>query len=253
MNDRASRGLTAARRARLLDRLDRDGALVVTPLAAELGLSEDTLRRDLRDLAAEGRLMRVHGGAVPLSPTHAPMADRRAMQADAKARLVRAAAGMIADGALVIVDGGTTHMGLADALPPDRACTIVTHSPAIAASFEHRPRVEVVLVGGRLFRHSMVAMGPGTAAAFGSLRADLCLLGVTGVHAHTGLSTGDSEEAALKRLMVQASAETVVLATPDKIGRASAWTIGPLSDLSVLVTTDARPAWLPVGVAHVAA
>jgi DeoR/GlpR family transcriptional regulator of sugar metabolism len=253
MNDRASRGLTQTRRALLLDRLARDGALVVTPLAAELGLSEDTLRRDLRDLAAEGRLLRVHGGAVPLSPTHAPVADRRAMQADAKARLVRAAAGMIGDGALVIVDGGTTHMGLADALPPDRTCTIVTHSPAVAASFEHRPRVEVVLVGGRLFRHSMVAMGPGTAATFASVRADLCLLGVTGVHPDTGLSTGDSEEAALKRMMLQAAAETVVLATPDKIGRASPWTIASLDRIAALVATDARPDWLPPGVAHVAA
>jgi DeoR/GlpR family transcriptional regulator of sugar metabolism len=253
MNNHASRLLTAARRALLLDRLARDGALVVTPLAAELGLSEDTLRRDLRDLAAEGRLLRVHGGAVPLSPTNAPVADRRAMQADAKARLVRAAAVMIGDGALVIVDGGTTHMGLADALPEGRTCTIVTHSPAVAASFEPHARVEVVLVGGRLFRHSMVAMGPGTAATFASLRADLCLLGVTGVHPDTGLSTGDSEEAALKRLMMQAAAETVVLATPDKIGRASAWTIAPLTGIAALVTTDTRPDWLPPGVAHVAA
>lgn len=245
--------LTAARHAALLDRLARDGVLEVGPLAVEFGVSVDTLRRDLRGLAAEGKLVRTHGGAVPASPTHRPLAARREMLGEEKRRLARAAAPLITEGAIAIVDGGTTHIGLASALPRDRCCTLVTHSPGIAASFEAHEGVEIVLVGGRVFRHSMVAMGPETAEAFGRLRVDLCFLGVTGVHPDIGLTTGDAGEAALKRIMAQAAAETVVLATADKIGRASPWGIAPLGVLSTLITTDERPGWLPPSVAHVAA
>lgn len=244
--------LTSARKALLLDRLARDGHLAVAPLAREFGLSEDTLRRDLRDLAAQGKLVRVHGGAVPASSTHKPVEQRRGLYAAEKRALARGAAGLVEDGMIVIVDGGTTHAAIAGALPLDRRCTVVTHSPAIAASFEVHDAVEVLLIGGRLFRHSMVALGPETGAAFARVTADLCLLGVTGVHPQRGLTTGDAEEAAIKRILTGAAAETVVLATPDKIGHASPWGIVGLADIATLVTVGARPDWLPDQVAHVA-
>jgi DeoR/GlpR family transcriptional regulator of sugar metabolism len=242
--------LTRQRKALLLDRLARDGRIVASALAAELGLSEDTIRRDLRDLADEGRLIRVHGGALPASPTHQPLQARQDMQAAAKVRLGRAGAALIRPGQVVIVDGGTTHMALAAALPTDLACTIVTHSPAFAAALEAHAGIEVILIGGRIFRHSMVAGGPVAQAGFAQLRADLCFLGVTGVHPEVGLSTGDADEAALKRTMAAAAAEVVVLATPDKLGTASPWIIAPLDRLSLLITPDPRPGWLPPVVGH---
>lgn len=245
--------LTTSRKTLLLDRLQRDGQVSVTALAQELGLSEDTLRRDLRDLASEGKLVRVHGGAVPASPTHQPMAARAGLHHAGKAALVRAAARLIRPGMVVIVDGGTTHALLAAALPRDLTCTIVTHSPTVAASLEQNQGVEVVLLGGRLFRHSMVVMGAETAAAFGRVRADLCLLGVTGVHPGLGLTTGDSAEAGLKRVMMECAGESVVLATPDKIGRASPWQIAGLDQMATLICDGARPEWLPPQVAHLAA
>jgi DeoR/GlpR family transcriptional regulator of sugar metabolism len=243
--------LTTSRKAALLGRLSKDGQLAVTPLALEFGVSEDTLRRDLRDLASEGKLVRVHGGAVPASPTHQPVAARRNLHGQEKTLLARAGARLIENGLIVIVDGGTTHDELAASVPHDRRCTIVTHSPAVATSFEFHERIEVVLVGGLLFRHSMVAMGPDTADAFGRIRADICLLGVTGVHPELGMTTGDSNEASLKRIMMNAAAETIVLATSDKIGNASPWGIAPLAALSTLVTSGDRPAWLPKEIAHI--
>lgn len=242
--------LTSSRKAMLLARLAQDGQLAVTPLATEFGLSEDTVRRDLRELAAMGKLVRVHGGAVAISPTHQPLAVRHNMHGVEKAQLARAGADLIHDGAIVILDGGTTHLELACAVPPERKCTIVTHSPAVAASFERHTGVEIILVGGRLFRHSMVAMGAETAEAFGRLKADLLFLGVTGLHPEVGLTTGDSEEAALKRVMMKAAGETVVLATADKINCASPWSIAPIMGLSTLMTVTARPDWLPAAVDH---
>ena len=242
--------LTLERKSWLLDRLGRDGRLVAADAAGALSVSEDTIRRDLRDLAAEGRLIRVHGGALPASPTHRPLAHRSGMQAEAKARLGRAGAGLIRSGQVVIVDGGTTHLALVAALPVDLSCTIVTHSPGIAAALEPFERVDVVLFGGRVYRHSMVAMGAGVVEGYARLRADLCFLGVTGVQAEAGLTTGDAEEAALKRVMVAAAAEVVVLATPDKLGAVSPWGVVGLDRLSRLVTPGDRPDWLPPGVEH---
>jgi DeoR/GlpR family transcriptional regulator of sugar metabolism len=245
--------LTSERKVWLLDRLGRDGRLVAADLAVELSVSEDTLRRDLRDLAAEGRLIRVHGGALPASPTHQPLARRATLQAEAKLRLGRVGAGLIRDGQVVIVDGGTTHLALVAALPADLRCTIVTHSPGIAAALEAFAGIEVILFGGRLFRHSMVALGATTVAGFQGLRADLCFLGVTGVQAEAGLTTGDAEEAALKRVMLEAAAEVVVLATPDKLGAVSPWGVAGLDRMTRLVTVGGRPDWLPPGVEHLVA
>lgn len=237
--------LTSQRHALLLNRLSRDGRLVVADLAAELALSEDTLRRDLRGLAAQELLLRVHGGALPASPTHQPLARRQEMQTEAKARLARAAARQIEPGQIVILDGGSTHEALVAALPMGLRATFVTHSPGIAAALERHAEVEVILIGGRIFRHSMVAMGPGTAEAYGRLRADVCFLGVTGVQAEAGLTTGDAEEAALKSILMRSAAEVVVMATPDKLGAASPWTVAPLSGLNRLVSIGPRPDWLP--------
>jgi DeoR/GlpR family transcriptional regulator of sugar metabolism len=245
--------LTAERKALLLDRLRRDGRLVATDLAAELAVSEDTIRRDLRELASEGRLTRVHGGALPASPTDIPLQRRTALQTDAKPRLARAAAGLIRSGQIVIMDGGTTHLALIAALPRDLKATIVTHSPGIAAALEPFGQIDVILIGGRLFRHSMVALGPATHDGYARLRADLCFLGVTGLHPETGLTTGDPEEAALKAALIRAAAETVVLATPDKIGASSPWTIAPLAAMTTLVGLGERPGWLAEGTAYLAA
>lgn len=227
--------LTAQRKTLLLSRLATEGRLVAATLAPELGLSEDTIRRDLRDLAAEGKLLRVHGGALPLSPTHRPLADRRSMATEEKRRLAAAAARLIRPGQVVILDGGTTHAEVVRALPPDLRATIVTHSPTIAASLEPFPAIEVILIGGRLFRHSMVAVGAIAAEGFARLHADLCLLGVTGLNPERGLTTGDDEEAAIKRQMIAQSGETVVLATSDKLGATSPFAIAPISAIGTLV------------------
>jgi DeoR/GlpR family transcriptional regulator of sugar metabolism len=245
--------LSTQRKAVLLTRLRAEGRLVATELATELGLSEDTIRRDLRDLAAEGLLVRVHGGALPASPTNIPLARRRDLQTDAKRRLAQATLRLLRPGMTVLVDGGTTTQALVAALDPGIALTVVTHSPGIALALEGHSQVDVVLVGGRLFRHSMVACGPEAQAGFARVRADVCLLGVTGVHPQTGLTTGDPEEAVLKRTMMESAAETLLMATPDKIGVSGVWMIAPLQRLGTLVSVGGRPDWLPPGVAHLGA
>src|SRR6188472_1402806 len=121
--------LTSQRKAHILAVLKRDGQVVAKTLSQNLGLSEDTIRRDLRELAAEGLLQRVHGGALPASPTVANLAARRGMATEEKQRLGRKAAGLIQRGQRIFIDGGTTHGELIRALPVDLSLTVITHSP----------------------------------------------------------------------------------------------------------------------------
>ncbi|MBP2235208.1 DeoR/GlpR family transcriptional regulator of sugar metabolism [Sinorhizobium kostiense] len=226
--------LTAQRRAMISARLARHGQIVAKALADELGLSEDTIRRDLREMAAEGLLRRVHGGALPLTPPLPDFAARQAIASDVKRMLGRRAAGLVQSGQTIFLDGGTTNAEIARALPRDLRATVVTHSPTIAAEFELH-EAEVILIGGRLYKHSMVAVGAAAVAAIEQIRVDLFFLGVTAVHPAHGLSTGDYEEATIKRAIARQSAETYVLATPEKFGAASPHRIMRVHDLAGLI------------------
>lgn len=233
--------LAAARKELLLDRLRRDGRIVAKDVAAELGVSEDSVRRDLRELDAAGLAVRVYGGALPASPAVVDYAARNAVAPDSKRRVARAAAALVEPGSTVILDGGTTTRAVVDALPRSLDCTVITHSPTIAAALlDHR--ASVFLIGGQLFKHSAVACGAAAMEAAALVSADLFLLGVTGVHPSVGLTTGDADEAAMKRALAGRAAETVVLASSEKIGAASRYAVLPLDSVSAVVTdSDAEP------------
>jgi DeoR/GlpR family transcriptional regulator of sugar metabolism len=233
--------LAAERRDLLLARLGSDGKVVAKDIAAELGISEDSVRRDLRDLADAGLCQRVYGGALPASPAVADYATRTAVSMSSKARVAARAVMLIGPGTTVIIDGGTTALAVATAIPTDVDATVVTHSPIVAAALVDNPGVEVFLIGGRLFKHSAVASGAAAAEAAKRVNADLFLLGVTGVHADTGLTTGDADEAAMKRLLAGRAADTYVLASTEKIGAASRFEVLPLADVTGIIT-DADPA-----------
>ncbi len=233
--------LTSERKALILQVLGRDGRVVAKPFSVELGVSEDTIRRDLRELAAEGLLQRVHGGALPASPAVAAFGVREGAATAAKAALGRAGARLIQPGQIVFLDGGTTNVQLARSLPDHLKATVVTHSPSIAVALAGHPSVEVELIGGRLFKHSIVTVGAAAAEAIARVRVDLFFMGVTGLHPETGATTGDPEEAAIKRLISRQSAETVVLATRDKLGAASPYAITPLAEIGALVVEAGLP------------
>ncbi|NVD38105.1 DeoR/GlpR transcriptional regulator [Ensifer sp. HO-A22] len=229
--------LTAQRRALISARLERDGELVAKRLADELQLSEDTIRRDLREMAAEGLLQRVHGGALPLVPALPSFAARQEIAGDVKRRLGRQAAGLVSAGQTVFLDGGTSNAEIARALPREMRLTIVTHSPTIAAELE-RHDADVILIGGRLYKHSMVATGAAAVAAIAAIRVDMFFLGVTAIHPVHGFSTGDYEEAAVKRAILAQAAETFVVATSEKFGAASPHHVANVQDIAGLIVPE---------------
>jgi DeoR/GlpR family transcriptional regulator of sugar metabolism len=233
--------LTEQRKQYILNILRRDGQVIAKTVSQELGLSEDTIRRDLRELAREGLLQRVHGGALPASPAIANFAGREEILVESKVAIGRAAAQLIKDGQVVILDGGTTAVQIARHLPTNLQATIVTHSAKIAIELLDYPGVEVILIGGRLFKHSIVSVGAAAIEAIKHIHADMYFMGVTGVHPEAGLSTGDLEEAYVKQALCRQSAEAFVLASQEKLGAASQYVITSLRDVSGLIVEDSVP------------
>lgn len=231
--------LTSERRALIQHVLRTKGRLVAKDFSQEIGVSEDTIRRDLRELASEGLLQRVHGGALPSSSATADFASREKIGISKKIQLAKAATKLISKGQIIFLDGGTTNVQLARQLPRDLEATIITHSPSIAVELANHPAVQVELIGGRLFKHSVVAMGTGTVDAISNIRIDAYFMGVTGLHPEAGATTGDMEEAALKRLICRQSSEIFTMVTKEKLGAASAYRILPISGVSsVVIETD---------------
>jgi len=234
--------LTTHRKQQILALLKRQGQVIAKDVSQSMGVSEDTIRRDLRELAQEGLLLRVHGGALPASPAVADFAGRERITTEGKVAIGRAAAKMIQPGQVVILDGGTTAREIARHIPLDLKATVVTHSPTIALELVNHPEVEVLLIGGRLFKHSVVAVGAAAIEAISHIHADTYFMGVTGVHPKTGLTTGDFEEAAVKRALSNAAADTIVLASSEKLNAASPYLVVPLDEINAILTeSDTAP------------
>jgi DeoR/GlpR family transcriptional regulator of sugar metabolism len=232
--------LTAERRQVILTRLERDGKVVASELVDALGVSEDTVRRDLRELASGGLIQRVHGGALPPAPSAISFAQRLEVAPEAKAHLAEAALPLLEGANVLLLDGGTTALELARRLPPDRDCTVLTNAPPVAAALAAHPRAEVVLIGGRLLKESQTTVGAEALDALRQVRADACVLGICSLHPELGVMATDHDEAHVKRAMIEVSGEVIALATADKLHTASPWVVAPVTDVTHLVT-DADP------------
>lgn len=215
--------------------LTASGSVIAKDAAQTLGLSEDTIRRDLRDLAKAGLLRRVHGGAVSIAPANAPYPRRVDIANPEKIAIGKRAARMIAPGAVVFVDGGTTALQLVRHLPRSLRATIITHSPNIAMELLDHPDLEVEIIGGRLFRHSIVTCGAATIAWLDRYRPDICFIGVTGLHPQSGITTGNSEEAEVKRAVIVRSGAAILLASSEKLGAVAAFEVARWTDIDGII------------------
>jgi DeoR/GlpR family transcriptional regulator of sugar metabolism len=228
--------LAAERKHQILAHLDRDGRVVVAELVAGLSVSEDTIRRDLQELAAQGLLHRVHGGALASSRDALPYDRRLELDQEGKVALAEAAVPLLAWARTLVVDGGTTALEVARRLPASWDGTVVTNAPPVAGVLAVHPKAEVVLVGGRLLKDEQVAVGPQAVEALRAVRADACVLGICAFHPELGVTTANDEEAHVKRAMVACSGEVVALATRDKLHAANPWVVASLDEIDHLVT-----------------
>jgi DeoR/GlpR family transcriptional regulator of sugar metabolism len=224
--------LTAERRQFILEILHRNKKVLSSELSNELKVSEDTVRRDLRELSEAGLLQRVHGGALLTSPATASYADRQKQaprEKEAIAKLVR-------PGQVVILDGGTTTLQVAHHLPLNLEATVVTNSPPIALALAEHDRIEVIMLGGRLYKKALVNVGATAIESLRSIRADICMLGVCSLHPEVGISVANLDEAHVKKAMIAGAAEVIGLATEAKLDTAANYVVDTIRALTYLVT-----------------
>ena len=216
--------LTTERLRDIEARIARDGRVVAAELARLYGISEDTVRRDLRTLAAEGRCRRVYGGALPADGTTGPVSARARRAPAAKAALGAALARLVEPGMTVFIDAGSTTLACAERLE-GRGVTVVTHAPAIAAALVEREGLRLVTLGGEVHREVGAALGPAVLAALETIRPDLLLLGACGVDAEAGITAHHADDAAVKRLIAARSGRVAVAADRAKLGTAAPFAV----------------------------
>jgi DeoR/GlpR family transcriptional regulator of sugar metabolism len=228
------------RREAILRRLQTEGKVRASELSDDLGVSLDTVRRDLAELAAAGHLRRVHGGALPpASPGPWSFKERLPDDAAAKNAIAAAAVPLVRPGEVVALSGGTTILEFARRLPDDLEATVVATSPDIAVALADHPRLTVDVVGGRLHPQARTVIGAEAVEALRNVRPDVCVLSACSLHPAAGMTLRYREEAAVVRSMVDGAARIVSLTTATKIGSAGPYVVADLERIDTLVTDAA--------------
>jgi DeoR family glycerol-3-phosphate regulon repressor len=214
----------------------------VGQIALQFGVSEMTVRRDLRALEEFGLLERTHGGAVP-GPDGAyadepPYVMRQADNAEAKRRIARAAAALVGPNEAIGIDVGTTTQEMARQLVTARNLRVFTSSLRVAMALANS-KVSVYTPGGEVRPQEMSLCGGITIEQLGRYRFDRVFIGASGL-TPDGVFDFSIEDSEVKRQLIRQSAETILLADASKFGRVSVVSVAPLADFDVLVT-DAMP------------
>jgi DeoR/GlpR family transcriptional regulator of sugar metabolism len=222
----------------ILDLMRQNGKVVAAELSARLEVSEDTIRRDLRDLASQGQLKRVHGGGLPHSPAGISYAERLKQTPAVKASLARAAIPFIQNGQTVFLDSGTTTQQIAGLLPANLKATFVTNSPVTAIELTRNEGIDIILIGGRVNKEMQIVTGVPSVDALRSIHADLCFLGICSLDPIGGISVIDYEEAMVKRAMIDHSDRVIALAAKEKLGTISPFKVASITELDCLITEN---------------
>ncbi|OEV03188.1 DeoR/GlpR family DNA-binding transcription regulator [Streptomyces oceani] len=238
--------LREPRHEQLLRILRQEGVLPVTEIARRLEVSAATARRDITDLSATGRLRRVYGGAVARDAAERPFAEEELADLPAKDALAAHAAGLVADGDVVLLDIGTSTLQLARRLH-GRKITVVTSNLAVYEELRGDPEVTLLLLGGQVRRNYHSLVGFLTEASLRQLHVDRLFLGTSGVLRDGGVLDTTAVEVPVKRAMLAAARQVVLLATARKFpGTGSARVCEP-PEIDLLVTGRAAdPATLAV-------
>ncbi len=233
--------LPGERQQTILRLLREQGRVVSAQLAAQLQVSEDSIRRDLRDLASQGLCRKVYGGALPATPDTPPLAARHAQRREQKLALARLAAAQVLPGELVLLDAGSTNSAIAACLAEHQGLRVITNAPDIALLLMARHGIEVSLIGGRLDARIGGTVGAQALETVAALRVDVCFIGTCAVDADAGIWAVDGEEASLKRALLAASSRCIMVASNDKLGAQAAHRIGGVEQIDVLVLEADAP------------
>jgi len=247
-NDR-QRHLPAGRKAQLAAYVAETGQVTVGELAERFGVSIDTVRRDLDQLAADGSLVRTYGGAVSLSTvsrtTDRAVDQRLTVQEQEKEKIAALAAALVEDGSTIMINGGTTTLALARSLGQHRELTVATNNLLVPGALPPSAVRDIYVFRGAVRALTLATIGPvsfrANTGADLDISCDLALVGVGAVAADAGYTTSNLAEAAMMQEMISRAARVAILADSSKFGRRLFAQVSELSAADYLITDAAPP------------
>ncbi len=235
--------LAEQRHQHILSRLANDGALTVAELVQALGVSRETIRRDLRVLAARGLIVTTHGGALSVDRREPALDVREGEHAAAKRAIGLRAAQFVPDGASIVLDSGSTTLAVARALTGRRRLTVYTNDWRIALLLGRRNENRVTLLGGELSDDEDAVFGLDTVQQLGQYHADFAFVGAGGISADGALTDYSRMVAEVRARMLRAASTAIVVADHSKFGRITPVRIDAMESARYLITerAPARP------------
>ena len=235
-----SEAFPGERQRLITERLAAHGRVLAADLAAEFNVSEHSIRRDLGALAAAGVCKRVYGGAISLA-CDGPITARIEHEPQRKRALGLAAVQLISAGQHVFIDGGSTNLAIARSLDPGMPLTVTTNAPLIAVELMKLPKVEVILLGGRLSPVAGSAYGFTTIQQLSHFNFDLCFLGACALDAVKGVTAFDMEVAEFKRAVFARSGQVAVAVINEKLASIAHYQVAACEDVGALVVEEDAP------------
>lgn len=232
--------LTEERQRYILDQLQASPVVKLKDLMQSLNASESTIRRDLGELEAAGKLRRIHGGAERLAsaPIEPSVHEKAAQHLGAKQRVAKAAAAMVPAHACVFLDAGTTTAQLIPLLA-GRDITVVTTGVDNASALADA-NIDAYILGGKIKSATKATVGAETVNGLHQRHFDFAFLGTNGIHPKFGLTTPDAEEAIVKQTAIDQAHTAVVLADASKFGEVSNAVFAAISQVLILTTDVAQ-------------
>ena len=228
--------LKRERQAYILHQVNLHNKVLSSSLSEEINVSEDTIRRDLQELADEGKIIKVHGGALSQSFNYVNYPSAKVYSHTEKRSIAQKVVSLIKDGMFILTTGGTTIIELARVLPPQLKATFISGSIPAVLEYLHHPNIEVILIGDRVSRSSKITVGGDAIAKIKQLRADLCLLGVNAINIKNGITDNDWDIVQIKKAMIESSQKTLCLTISEKINSVQPIQVCPIDGITTLVT-----------------
>jgi len=235
---------TEERQSSILALLTRQGRLSVAEIVEQFGVSEATARRDLEALAEQGKLQRVHGGALPVrqAQPEAPLLQREREQFFEKQRIGQAAAALVEDGETVFIASGTTTLEVARHLRARQNLTVITNSLPVMNTLAGLPGIHLIGIGGLLRESELSFVGHIAEQAIAELRADKVILGVHAFSLQHGLTSDYLPETLTDRAILKIGRQVILVADHTKFESVSPAFVAPVSSIHHLVTDSQTPA-----------
>ena len=228
--------LKKERQAFILHQVNLHNKVLSASLSEEMRVSEDTVRRDLQELADEGRIIKVHGGALSQSFGYGSVPAAKIYSHELKKNIAQKVVTLIKDGMFILTTGGTTIIEIARILPPQLKATFITGSVTAVLEYTQHPNIEVIMIGDKVSKSSKITVGGDAIAKIKQIKADLCLMGVNSIDPVHGVTDNDWDVVQVKKAMIESSQKTVCLSISEKLNSFQPIQICQLADIDMLVT-----------------